>query len=620
MQRLLLNFTLCIWCFWGILLSACTSTAMNRVVHGVSPYFQGTGGAGIRLAILEPRGDGLSASEQSLLSRMRAVLLYDFTSFSHVVLVDQEQLDSAASVYTTIIPGVFSDEDSAGIGILTSAQYILHGSISKEEADRFTVQVAIVAIESRTRVASYTALVSFEELWSVQAVQQAFRDCARQLGITLTEAGESAVTKRNTSGIQAALAYAQALEARKSGRIVEELHYLHSAVTQEPLLNDAKKRLTVLSALLSQGNALVTEGGQDAEAWRNLLITVEQFYENLLLFDVVHSQTPFIDDETGALAFFVSLCRNGSAAAMQALINEIRTALSSMPDLEEFNQWPLVPALPRDKMVSVFSINDYRVEFGLYNSKNELLARTTLFLQTQTVFFEGEVLTDSTQQRIGTFPELHALDEGSFIKVLTINELDAEQLQIQGIWRIVSQQELPHIRPRPAYFTQGKTAAIQEEAEKPLKGLDWFRLGIGVTGYFLNASENVLNDDPNSLQGIVELGIKWVSLEAFIHSSYGSLASIATLSSLESAHDTIAYGFGAGFTFVGRFLLFNLGGGYSHYLDKADTVFVQTKLDLVPESFGLGLRLGYKADLFTLAGENSFQFNGKVMAGLLFWL
>jgi hypothetical protein len=629
-MRRLLNLTLYAWCFYGIILSACTSTARDKAVQLVSPYFQENSGAGIRLAILEPAGEGLSPTEQRLLTRLRAVLLYDFTCFSHVVLVDQEQLDAIASSYPIQTDGVLSDEDSAAIGMLTSAQYILHGTISKRE-EGFSLQVAVVEIDSGARAASYEALVSFEELWSAEAMQQAFIDCAGQLGIALTETGEIAVNKLDSSGMNAALAYAKALEARKNKRTLEELHYLHAAVTQEPLLLDAQKRLAVLSALLSSGKTLQAEGGaQDTEgmeAWTKFLVATEYFYQDFLLFDIAYTNVPLIDEETGAVEFLAGLYRNDSADAMQSVINDIRGALSSLPEEERFSGWPLVPALPQDKSVSLFPINDYRVEFGLYNSNGDLLSRTELFLQSQSTFFEGELLTDSTQQCAGTFSDidLKMQVEGSFIKILSINELDEEQLRVQNLWHIVPTQELPRINPRPIYFTQGQAAVEQPQTqpEKPLKSLDWFRFGIGLGAYFLNASENVLADDPYSLQGIVEIGVKWVTLEAFIHSSYGSLAqtaqSIGGLGSLDTANDTISYGLGADFTLIWRSFLFSLGGGYSHYPDKADTVFMQAKVDLVPESFGLGLRVGYKADLFNLE-KNALEFNGKVVAGLLFWL
>ena len=620
MRPLLLSLRLYACCACIILISACTSTAIDRAVQFISPYFQDNGdGGGIRLAILESGGQGLSATEQLLLNRIRAVLVYDFTCFSNVVLVDQEQLDAFTSSRFKE-HAILSNEESVSIGMLTSAQYILQGSVIKVEEGRFRFQVNIVDIDNNTKAVSYTALVSYEELWTLQAVQSAFIDCASQIGIALSEKGVNTVNTLESAGIKGALAYAAAMDRRKSGDMLEELHYLHCAVNQEPLLDYAQKRLAVLPEL-----ALQTEKYRQ---WNDLLIDFERFYENLILFDIVHTNAPVIDYYTGEVEFFVSLCRNEYADAMQDVIKDIKDALSFAPEYEEtFRQWPMIPALAQDKSVSLFSINDYIVEFGLYNSSGEFLSQTRVLLQSQTVFFEREVLTDSTQQYRGSFPSTagKAPDEGSFIKVLSINNVDREKSRIN----IISVNTLPPVRKRAAYFNQTPVQAMQgKEQEQPaqpeaaLKWLDWFRFGIGAGAYFLNESENVINGDPNSLQGIVALGVKWITVEAFIHSSYNSITqSLGNNANapLGSEGDTISYGLGADFTLMWRSFMFSLGGGYTHYTDKADSLFMQVKADLVPDNFGLGLRVGYKADLFDME-QNAIQFNGKVIAGLLFWL
>ena len=63
------------------------------VCHAQSSYYSGDGGRGIRLAVLEPAGRGLSANEQWMLSLVQGSITGDFNKFSAMTIIDRQNLE-----------------------------------------------------------------------------------------------------------------------------------------------------------------------------------------------------------------------------------------------------------------------------------------------------------------------------------------------------------------------------------------------------------------------------------------------------------------------------------------------------------------------------------------------
>jgi len=249
-----------------------------------SPYFTGDGGKGIRLAVLEPSGNGLSADDQWMLSLVQGSITGDFNKFSGMTIIDRQNLEKVIGEWKEHASGKYSDEDYVRIGNLTNASHILTGNISKT-ANAFMIEFSVTDLQSGVRKASYSPKpVSLFALENLSAVKEASADILRQLGVNLTGAAIAELKQtENMAKIRAETMLARGITAQKQGTEVAALNYFFEAAILDPSLAEAVNRSSVMAANISSGNI-----GADArndilwrEAWVARLEEAERYFDHL---------------------------------------------------------------------------------------------------------------------------------------------------------------------------------------------------------------------------------------------------------------------------------------------------------------------------------------------------
>jgi TolB-like protein len=246
-------------------------------------YWNGDGGKGIRLAVLEPTGKGLSASENWMPSMIQSSVTGDFQKYSAMTIIDRQNLEKILGEQKQSLSGNYSDDDYVRIGKLTNARYVLAGSITKT-ASAFMLELAVTDVESGERKASYPPkAVSPFALENLSAVKEATAELLRQLGVQLTNAGLLELNSTaNTAQVKAETALAKGIEAQKQGTTVEALSYFIQASNYNTGLTEAVSRMNILTANISSGN--IGEDTRNDIAWRRQWVArlqeTETFFAN----------------------------------------------------------------------------------------------------------------------------------------------------------------------------------------------------------------------------------------------------------------------------------------------------------------------------------------------------
>ena len=249
-----------------------------------SPYFTGDGGKGIRLAVLEPAGKGLSTDDQWMLSLVQGSITGDFNKFSRMTIIDRQNLEKVMGEWKEATSGKYSDADYVKIGNLTNASHILTGNISKT-ANAIMIEFSVTDLQSGERKASYSPKpVSALALENLSAVKEAAADLLTQLGVKLTSAALAELKRtENIAKIQAETMLARGITAQRQGTEVAALSYFFQAAILDPSLVEAVNRSSVMAANISSGNI-----GADArndiawrKAWVERLTEAEKYIDNL---------------------------------------------------------------------------------------------------------------------------------------------------------------------------------------------------------------------------------------------------------------------------------------------------------------------------------------------------
>jgi TolB-like protein len=169
-----------------------------------NPFFEGTGGTGIRIAVLQPSGDGLSQQEQWLLRLVQSTLTGDFNRFSAMTVIDRQNLDRILGEQNTALSGNYSDTDFISIGNLTNARYIVAGTLTKTSGG-FMLELAVSDAQTGVRTASFSPRnCSLDELQSTSVIRQASEELLAQMGVKLTAVGKQSLSESISAVPQAA--------------------------------------------------------------------------------------------------------------------------------------------------------------------------------------------------------------------------------------------------------------------------------------------------------------------------------------------------------------------------------------------------------------------------------
>ncbi|MDR1072672.1 MAG: hypothetical protein LBL45_03215, partial [Treponema sp.] len=168
--------------------------AIGRL-EDAAPLFEGDGGKDIRLAILEPEGQGLSADEAYLPVYVQGLLNSNFSKYSTIALIDRQNLNRILSEQDITLSGRFSDEEFVSISDLTNAHHLLVGILQKMRGNQYAIQLAVTDFKTGVRRATFMANGTASQLENGSLVNEASEALLDQLGVRLTTAGKAALSQ-----------------------------------------------------------------------------------------------------------------------------------------------------------------------------------------------------------------------------------------------------------------------------------------------------------------------------------------------------------------------------------------------------------------------------------------
>ena len=291
--------------------------ALSALSAQNNPYYEDTGGEGIRIAVLQPVGINMPAQEQWLLRLVQSTVTGDFNKFSAMTVIDRQNLDSILSEQNLSLSGNFSEIDYISIGNMANARYIVTGSLSKTGGG-FILELSVSHAESGVRIASFSPKnCSLDELQSTAVIRQAGEELLAQLDISLTAAGKQALLESISSVPQAA----------------------PSAETSATVTTGKGERLSFVDYLSETADALYTLGElhNALSYYKSLTYYFPGYYKGWLgivrCYSVNYTNFNFVDSELYMERAFI-------AAATDAEKREVQTVQAA------FNaQWPRISAL-----------------------------------------------------------------------------------------------------------------------------------------------------------------------------------------------------------------------------------------------------------------------------------
>ncbi|MDR1221165.1 MAG: hypothetical protein LBK73_16395 [Treponema sp.] len=196
-------------------------------------YWTGNGASGLSVAVLVPEGRGLAENEAYLPTMVQGVLVGDFAKFSAMKVIDRQNLEKVIAEGET---GYYADESNfVQLGAVANVRYILNGALQKTGSG-FSLQLKITEAASGASKAAYTGAVSAAELENLTGIKKASGDLLSQLGVSLTDAGKTALLGVSASNAQAETALARGITAQRSGTVIEAMSYYYEAARFDPSL------------------------------------------------------------------------------------------------------------------------------------------------------------------------------------------------------------------------------------------------------------------------------------------------------------------------------------------------------------------------------------------------
>ena len=273
-----------------IILSCSTQQTKNPIatvykqVNTDITFYEGYGGDGIRLSVLEPTGVNITNDQKWLLSMIQGTLTGYFNKYTNMTILDRQNLEKILNEQSLSLSGYYSDKDYVRIGNLTNTQYTLVGKLTRTPSG-FLLDIGINHIETNERIASNSPRISsLAELQTQEIIKESFIDLLKQLGIVLTEQGRNELNKKQNNEISADIALARGIIAQRNGTSVHALSYYLEATNFNPSLQEAASRLNILTVNINSGNIGV-DVRNDIE-WRDRWVACikecEEFYSNTM--------------------------------------------------------------------------------------------------------------------------------------------------------------------------------------------------------------------------------------------------------------------------------------------------------------------------------------------------
>jgi hypothetical protein len=499
-----------IYVFFMYSLALCLLLSCASASKGIGnldyPSDAGSGGKGLRLVVLQPKGVNIPKNQEWFLSIVQGSLTNDFNKFSKMTVLDRQHLDDILAEQKIQTSGSFSDTDYVKIGHLTNAQYILVGSLTKTSTNFFMLDLAITNAETGERLASFgPKQYTISDIQGMFAAKAAAYELMLQTGVQFTETGKQRLYETAQSSVSAETVLAKGIVAEKSGAtLVEVMQYYYQAIDYDAKITEAIQRLAETNrklAKISQALTVVQTGNirKDAQAeiaaykveqenkridaenkkvWLKQLSDCEAYFADFfknanaplaLVYSTDIKPVGGIDmqNETMALQFKATLMplRTSWFRAAQQTVETIRKGLVETGRAQDWGlaDWPKKSVLPSTPFSN--ERREYHISAQLLDEHDTVIGTTNFTLSGGwdcsvsnknavgfDVFYErkfGNVVFDAVK--------VSRITDVLSIRISKINSIDAETAAENGVLEITSDTE--RMRQAQNQISRYKTAA-----------------------------------------------------------------------------------------------------------------------------------------------------------------
>ena len=449
--------------------------------------------AQMKLAVLEPEGKGLSNDELWMLSLVQSSIAADFNKYSHITIIDRQNLEAIMAEWKHSLSGITSDEDAIKIGNLTNASHILIGKITKTP-NAFMLELAITDAKTGERKASHSPqTVTPSQLENLSALKEASADLLKQLGVNLTDKQLAELSGPvATAQVQAQTALAHGVVAERQGTSVAALSYYYQAAAFDPTLVEAVKRSSIMSANISSTN--LGDNIRNDIVWRKKWIeqlkeTEETFHKiitaaappyTLYYSTVIETKNINYQEETADLSISLNLLAN--AEWFNAMQRSLKAAQVVYDGLSATNKkkdwgldgWPKKGVSDTNPFASEY-LGDYRyyskkydisVEIELMNQQGRVIGKATYYINPSILIDKNFIIRFNTNlSGTLTFYEVNANDisDKLTIRLASVNNAPPETARFPIT--AVSTKEFPEYKTKRTTFTDSRDGRKYEAFE-----------------------------------------------------------------------------------------------------------------------------------------------------------
>jgi hypothetical protein len=453
-------------------------------VQLVNPFYTGSGGKDISLAILAPKTTGLTKDRDYISALVQGEFVSTFSRYSALSVMDRENLDN---VYGELLSGYYDDSDEAGLdlGHLTSTDYLMNGRITKT-ATGYALQMQITKTADKMTAASHSGTCTFTELDNFTGIRRASLDLLQKMGIELTERAKTELAGAAAANhVNAQTALARGIAAQQGGTVVEALSYYYQAAAFDPSLLEAANRAGVVSAGISSGNIGVNVRNdiERRKEWLNILEEAENYFKNHQPWEIVYNPALTqgevnYERETVSLSFDLKVRPTDDWKIVQSLIDGLDK--TGKRDEWGLTWWPLTSRVFADYVNDGYgshSLGRYvdraglfskqtAIVCGLLNEKGKLLASETVECISKAAFdkkdfadytggppkkgyiqwagsdygyvIHNDVISTAIGEQTVVFENVNAneITENMTVKIISVNGIAAEILAENGYIKI----------------------------------------------------------------------------------------------------------------------------------------------------------------------------------------
>ena len=221
------------------------------------PLWEGDGGQGRSIAILELGASGLDEGQRNLTNLVQGELVSNFSGYSAISVLDRVTLERQ---YAELLSGYYSDNEEAGwdLGRLPATDYLMFGNITRTGSN-FHLQLSVTQNSDKMTVARYSATVSRAELENFSGIRRASLDLLQKLEVQPTARARAELTRAaERSHIDAMTALSQGIVNQRQGNEFEALTNYFEARTFDARIPEVSTRFVSASQTLTANRGVNT--------------------------------------------------------------------------------------------------------------------------------------------------------------------------------------------------------------------------------------------------------------------------------------------------------------------------------------------------------------------------